>query len=417
MQTRNLRLSLLFLIFSLPLLVKGQTKKLDDFLQEALQNSPLLAENQNLYKGVVLDSSKIRASQKPFLSLNSTAQFIPILNGFGYNQNISNGGNYLATVNLSQPLFNSFQKKSLYYGNQVKKDSLVNSSRISKIELKKSIINQYILAYSDQKLVQFQKGILDLYKNQDMIFKKLVQKGVYKQSDYLTFLVSLQAQEITITQAEISFHNDLSQLNSLSGITDTITYTLQDPGLVLNVLQPINTTYQFQKFSLDSLSLVAQRNFLVAAYRPKINWFADAGYEAPNFDSFYKSFGASVGISLSLPLYDGHQRKITSKQIDLLENTRKSYLNFFKREYTQEILHLKKQLNDQEILENQLKNQMHNNELLVEVDRKLLEIGEIKINDLILAINNYKNLQFSLIQLDLNRLNLINQLNFWSTNY
>jgi len=396
---------------------KSITRNLGYYLETGLINSPLLKDNLNQSERISWDSARIRALQKPLVSIGSTAQFYPSINGYGYNQAISNGGNYLATIGFSQPLFNQYSVKAQIHSTRIKRDSLQNSGKISQMEIKKNIINQYILTYADFRQIHFQKDILDLYLDQEKLFKKLVQNGVFKQSDYLTFLVSREAQEINLTQTQISFHNNLSALNSLCGIADTMSYELEKPSLEIGSIRPAYSTFQFHKFEIDSLSLLSQRDIINANYKPKVNWFADAGYESPDFNQFYKSFGTSIGISLSLPLYDGHQKKISNKQIDLDEKTRKGYQDFFKKEYNQQILSLEKQMHDINLLENQLKNQLKNSEMLVDIDKKLLNAGDLKINDLILAINNYKNLEYTLSQIEVNRLILINQLNFWSTQY
>lgn len=392
----------------------GISRNLNYYIDLGLKNSPNLQENQNLMERNRLDSTKILATQKPLVSLTSTAQFFPSIKGYGYNQAISNGGNYLATLGFSQPVFNKYLVHSQIHANQVKIDSLRNSGKISLLEIKKNITNQYILAYADFKQIGFQKDILSLYREQEILFKKLVQQGIFKQSDYLTFLVSRQAQEINLTQIQISYHNNLAQLNLICGLADTISYDLEKPQMEAAEIKPYSSTYQFHKFELDSLSLLSQRNIIASNYKPKISWIADAGYVAPDFNQFYKNFGTSIGISLSLNLYDGHQKRISNKQIDLDEKTRLNYLNFYKKEYDQELLSLRKQVQDLDLLEYQLKGQLKNNELLVDIDRKLLNVGDLKINDLILAINNYKTLQYSISQIEVNRLTLINQINFWS---
>ncbi len=397
--------------------VPNLSRNLTYYLEQSFKNSPILKENSNLYASAELDSAKIKASQKPNLSANSTAQFFPTLNGYGYNQAITNGGNYIATLNLSQPLFNRFSRKTYFKNNQIKKDSLINSNLINKKEVKKEIVNSYIIAYSSQKGLEFQKEILELYKKQQGIFKQLVQKGIYKQSDYLTFLVSLGSEEIALTQAEIIFHNNLSQLNLQCGIADTGEVKLQDPQIRPYEFTPFSNTPQFKKFLIDSLSLLGQRDLVNLAYKPKINWIADAGYESPNFNLFYKSFGASIELNFSLPIYDGHIRRINLKQIDLLENTRRAFMERFKMDYFSQIISLKKQINDNKRLEIKTENQFDNTKLLVEVNRRLLEIGDVKINDLILSINNFKNLRFTINQIQINQLVLQNQINYWSGNY
>ena len=40
-----------------------------------------------------------------------------------------------------------------------------------------------------------------------------------------------------------------------------------------------------------------------------MNWFADAGFLTSTPWNFYRHFGYSAGVSLSIPIYDGHQKE------------------------------------------------------------------------------------------------------------
>ena len=53
-------------------------------------------------------------------------------------------------------------------------------------------------------------------------------------------------------------------------------------------------------------------------------------------------------------------------------------------------------------------------ESLIKVDTQLLQTGDLKIADLILAINNYLSIKNLMTQTVISRLQLINQLNYWT---
>ena len=53
-------------------------------------------------------------------------------------------------------------------------------------------------------------------------------------------------------------------------------------------------------------------------------------------------------------------------------------------------------------------------ETLIDANKKLLEIGEVKITDYILAINGYLNTKNTITQNTINKLQIINQINYWN---
>lgn len=409
----------LFCLFisCLPCLIRAQERNLTYYLQQGALNSPLLKDYANQVRSSALDSARIRAAQLPQLTANAIAQVAPSLGILGYDPAISNGGNYSATLNASQFLFNRASLHAQLKSVHVRKDSLLNNSSISMRDLKKAITVQYITAYSDLRQLGFQQDLFSLLLGQEKLIKKLVQAGIFRQSDYLTFLVSRQAQEVTISQLNITFHNDLFTLNQLAGIADSSTTLLTEPSIVpLAPLLPAQLP-GFHKFTIDSLQILNQRSLLSATYRPKLSWFADAGTETSQPSFLYKTFGTSFGINFTIPIYDGHQRRIVSRQLDLAEQTRKEYRNYYGTQYKGQILALQKQVKDSEQLLQKIKDQMKYARMLVDIDQKLLNTGDLRILDYLLAVNNYRSIQFAQTQQEINRLLLINQLNYWSASY
>src|SRR6185437_13935339 len=100
----------------------------------------------------------------------------PVINGYGYDVAITNGQQLSALVALNKQIYNkrnlSLQFKSL----QLQNDSLTNFIAISKQDIKKAIISQYILAYSDQLQLDFNYELISLLTKEEDILKKLTQK-------------------------------------------------------------------------------------------------------------------------------------------------------------------------------------------------------------------------------------------------
>jgi len=391
-------------------------RSLDYYLVNASQNSPLIKELANQQLSAGLDSLRIRRLNGPQVSANSIADYAPSFKGFGYDLAISNGGIYNATVNVSQPILNRAYIRAQLQDILVRRDSLGNTSRINQADLKRNVINQYIQSYTDQNQFLFQQDVLKLLIEQENILKPLVRSGVFRQSDYLTFLVSRQSQEVTVAQQKILVQNDLGALNLLCGISDTTYIALADPAIVRGTPRELARNPLYLKYSLDSLRLQSLRKSLDTYYRPKLSWFVDAGFESSTL-AFYRHYGTSFGLNFTLPIYDGHLRRIGYKQLSIGERTRQNYRSFFEVQYSQQILALTQQLASTEALLAKIKTQLHYSNMLIDVDRKLLNVGDLKITDYLLALNAYRTNQFALSQQDLSRMLLINQLNYWNSEY
>ena len=87
---------------------------------------------------------------------------------------------------------------------------------------------------------------------------------------------------------------------------------------------------------------------------------------------------------------------------------------FFAQQYNQQIAQLKQQLRTTEELISDINAQIKYSKTLIDVDGKLMETGDAKIADFVIAINNYLNAKNLLNQNNVSRLQLINQLNYWN---
>lgn len=189
------------LFFSLISIVAlSQTNKLDYFIDYALENSPLLKEYKNQQDLNRLDSLRILASYKPQVNGNSFNSYAPVVKGIGYDQIITNGGTFSTLIGVNKTIVNKKNTGAQFESLQLQNLSIVNTSKISEQDLKKTIIAQYITAYGDMQQLNFNREVRELLTKQEAILKKLTEKNVYKQVDYLSFLVTQQQQELLIKQ-------------------------------------------------------------------------------------------------------------------------------------------------------------------------------------------------------------------------
>lgn len=413
----NKKSFIIFIIFIFPLFSIAQNKDLNYFINNSVKNNPLISQYQHLILANSLDSQLIVAANKFQLTGSGNAYYAPVFNGYGYDAAITNGQQLSALVALNKQIYNqrnlSLQFKTL----QIQKDFLKVTSAISKQDIKKVIVTQYIATYGDQLQLDFNDEVIGLLTNEESLLKKLTQKNVYKQADYLSFLVTLQQQQLIRNQLLVQYKNNYATLNYLAGIIDTTTETLRPPDIdVANNFDTVNSPF-FLNYKIDSLRILNQRSIIDVGYRPKVNLFADAGYQSTFILTPYKNFGANVGINLTIPIYDGHQRQLQYSKLNIEERTRQKRKEFFNNQFRQQIQQLEQQLNDLGNLTGPINQQIKYLQTLIEVNGKLLETGDIKITDYVLALNNYIISKNLIVQNQIARYLVIHQLNYWNLKY
>jgi hypothetical protein len=405
---------IIFLCFIFPLFSIAQNKGLDYFVNKSLANNPRTTELQNLILSNGLDSQLIFAANKFQVTGSGNAYYATVFNGYGYDVAITNGQQLSALVALNKQIYNK-RNLSLQYKNlQLQKDSLRITSAISKQDIKKAVVTQYITTYRDQLQLAFNDEVIRLLANEEILLKNLTQKNVYKQADYLSFVVTLQQQQLARNQLLIQYKNNYATLNYLAGIVDTTTETLTAPDVeVVKNFDTVSSPF-FLNYKTDSLLILNKRSIIEAGYRPKISLFADAGYQSTFTISPYKNFGTAVGINLAIPIYDGHQKQLQFSKLNIEERTRQKQREFFSNQFQQQIQQLQQQLNDLENLNGPINKQINYLKTLIEVNEKLLQTGDVKISDFVLALNNYITSKNLVVQNQIARYLVLHQLNYWN---
>lgn len=392
----------------------GQMHDLEYFVTRGLANSPLLKDLNNQLIANQIDSELFLANYKPQVSMASDNFYPQVIHGYGYDPAITNGGNYSALINVNQSFIGRKHLNAEFAGLHIMHDSIGNQREISEHDLKRTITAQYITAYGDEQQLKFYNEIHHLLAEEDSILKQLTRSNVYRQSDYLTFLVTVQQQELQIKQLQIQHQTDVAMLNYLCGIFDTVSYALSYPSIKFNINENNSNSIFYRKYELDSLSLNNNLLLLNYSYRPRIAAYANAGYNSSLMYQAEKNFGTGIGLNLSMPIYDGHKRKLQTRKINLQQNSVKNYRNFFKAQYDQQLSMLTQQLASTEKLIDDINSQIRYSEALINVNKKFLSTGDIRISDVIIAINNYLTAKNLLTQNNISRLQIINQINYWN---
>lgn len=412
----NKKLLLLFLIFSISKSAYCQSQGLNYYIEQGLQNSPLLKDYANQIQSASVDSTILNAQRKPQVNAISMVMVVPTYQDYGYDAGITNGGNYGAQVSVTQNVLNKKTYKPQYEAIRIQKQTLTNTSKLSEHDLKKSITDQYLTAYNSLKQVDYTKATLKLLNEEKDILKRLTEQGVYKQTDYLSFEIAIQSQEIQIKQSENQYKNDVRSLNVICGINDTAYHQLAPPDLKLESNADKSNSPFLKQFKLDSINIINQKSLAGIKYRPQFNWFADAGLlgSSPDPSLLYKNFGTSFGFNFSMPLYDGKQKKLQYQKLSISESTRINYQSFFKNQYNQHIQQITIQLAENEQLTGQIQKQMTTAETLIRQSKQLLDAGTLSITDFIITIKNYIDIKNQLNQAQLTKLQLMSEYNYWN---
>jgi outer membrane protein TolC len=392
----------------------AQPHTLDFFLQHAKQNSPGLKEFQNQILSLQIDSQLLKASLGPQVNFLSTNSYAPIINGWGYDEAITNRANLSGLIQASRNYLSRGQIIAQYRTIALQRRSLLDTLALSQQDLARTITEQYITAYGDLLAMDFNREVYDLMQKEEEALKKLTQANVYKQTDYLTFYVTMQQQELTWLQAQIQYNNDFLTLNYLSGLVDTTLERIEKPALTDSLRSDFYNTVFYSRFITDSLRLANEKELVNYEYKPRIGAYTDAGYNSSLQINPYKNFGVSAGVSVLIPIYDGRQKQMKLARIDIQERTRQSNREFYVNQHNMQLLQLRQQLLSIDQMVEKINKQIGYAHTLITANGKLLQTGDITMKDYVTAINNYLQAQNLLTQNNINRLKILNQVNYWN---
>ena len=401
-------------VSSTPVMCSGQARGLKEYIQLAKENSATLYDLQNQVLSNKVDSQILKAAMKPQLNFVSNEMYAPVIHGWGYDEIITNLAQVSGMVQATKTFLSKGHLAAQYRTIALQNQSLLDTLLLSSKDLVKTITEQYITAYGDQLTLDYTHELYNLLQKEDSILKRLAQTNVIKQTDFLAFTITMQQQQLTYLQAEAQYNTDFLTLNYLAGIVDTAISRLQEPQLKDSLVHDFYSSVFYERYVTDSLRIENQRRLVDYSYRPSINAFTDGGYNSSLQNTPYKNFGFSFGVNIKVPLYDGHQKILKYQKLNIEERSRLRNKSFFKNQYDQQVAQLTIQLNSINRLFERIKQQVDFTRALIMAYDKLFETGDVRITDFVNAISNYLNAQNSYRQNFINRLKIINQINYWN---
>lgn len=406
-------------------------RSVQEYINAAQQNSPLIKDNQNLTKANQLEVERLKAQfTKPQVGVNGNYNFAPILSTdnntqielnskgaqkyYGYDLGLTNGGLYQGLVTITQPLFYSERYKA--YEEQANIYSQVNQNNIKLAvhDIEKYVIDQYILCLLDLQQSKYAEDMILRLGQQKVIVQKLVSSALLKQSDLNLVNIEYGNFENQLVFSRANYRTNLMDLNILAGINDTSLVQLDTLALTPRVDVSSFSSQYLQRFRLDSLNLTATQNVFETRYKPQVNVFANSGLDAANISALPRRFGVGGGVSLIWNFYDGKQKDITRRKTNILLQSLASYRDNFlavndvrKNKFITELNSYK----ERSVL---LQQQLREYQSVIDSYRRELLSGQQSVINFINTIRNMGIVQRDYTLLQTNQLLLINAYNYWN---
>ncbi len=406
-------------------------RSLQQYIEAAKVNSPLIKDNQNQSKIAKLEIERLKAQfTKPQIGLTGNFLFAPIVSTddgtrfqfnskgadkyYGYDLGLSNGGLYQGLVTITQPLFN--QERYKVYTEQADISSRVNQNNIKLAEhdIEKFVTDQYILCLLDLQQSDFSKDMLKQLQEQREIVKKLANSGLLKQSDYSLLNIEYQNYESQLALNKANYKRDLLDLKILSGISDTSIVQLDTISINVQAEASSFASQYLERYRLDSLNFNVAQKIFETKYKPEVNVFANSGLNAMNVYTLPRRFGLSAGVSLIWNFYDGKQKEINRQKTKYQLQSVAAYKDNF---LTQNDLRKEKflsELNSYRQRSVLLEQQLNEYRGVINSYRKELLSGQQSVINFINTIKNMALIQRDYSLLQTNQLLLINAYNYWN---
>jgi len=392
----------------------GQTRDLQYYTGIALAGSPLLKDYAGQAAINSLDSLIGRAAYRPQVAAALDGRYAPGIAGFHYDRTNIDEKNLGALLTVSQTIVGGRNLGAQMASYGIAAQGLGNARKISEHDLRLAVATQYIVSWGALQEAQYNGDILSLLVREELMLKKLTEKAVYKQTDYLNFEVGMHQQQLLVDQLRAGYRDQIALLNYLCGIVDTTQVALEAPNIALLPPPAFEATLQYDKFFIDSLRLNNSAKLIDYAYRPKLSAYADGGYSSTFVSTPQKNFGASIGLSLSIPIYDGGQRQREHNKIKTSEQIRSYYRDFAKRQYDQQVADLFRQLAQTDTVIAQAEQVIKYSQALIDAYGKQMQTGEASITDYMNALANLIIARQALTRNNTTKLQIISQINYWN---
>jgi len=392
---------------------------LDYYLKAARENNPTIKENLALDEKAGIQQNIINAEyQKPKVYATGNIYYPPLIpnkddpNAIGYEAAITNGGLYSALLNVQQPLFNKSIRETLSEQAKISGESGVDKAKLTLHQLEKDVIDQYIVSYQSLNQMTFVNILKEQLIKQKVVVETFAVNGIYKKSDILLIDIEIQNQTTELSNLQAIYNRNIFALNDLCGLNRDANVQLSAPQIAL---KDDGAPSRFlEKFRLDSIQEVFNLQVTNLKYKPQVNIYGNTGLIAKEMDGIQRKFGLGLGMTLAIPLYDGHQKDYTKQQTDInlrvINNYRQSFL--VQKSNRQMAI-----LSDLNILENKInvvRLKLKNYDKLIDLYKTELQTGELQIVNYMNTIRSYTIAQYDLTIGETKRMLIINENNYYN---
>lgn len=392
-------------------LLHAQAQDLGSFLRAAEVYSPVLHDLGRQTATLALDSADVRAALGPRVNGSGQAMYAPSGAHWGYDPAITNGGLWAAMVGAQLPLFAKGRRHVAMDSIAMHAEALVLARTATQLDLRRTVTDLYISAYADQRLQAAAMDRLRLLTEEDAVFQHLVGRGIYQEVDRMNLRVNIQAQRIAVAKAEAAARNSMLQLKALCGIVDTAQgATLADPDLQVPAAFNPDASPGLRQFTVDSLANALADRTVDLDYRARLSAVGDAGAMAVKPGEVPGHFGASAGLNLYVPIYDGGRRQRAHDRIAVREESRKDYRAYYADQLRLRHALLAKSMVQTDSLLEAARRQSSDEEQLIALYRQELEHGLVRLTDLFLVLENHTRTVNDLVQAQADRWRIINAL-------
>ena len=407
-------------------MIRAQDQTLEYFIARAQENAPVLKANNNLQKVGELQQKIILAQSKAF-QVNATSEVMvspyfdnkgrvidittnPSPTAYGYDVGITNGGLYSAQLNVTKNLFNQAAVHNLLFQNKIQGNAIALSSEETTHNLIRTITDTYVLAFQLQLQENYTQDLLNDLEKRLQVVEILVKRGVLMESDFLLLQLDIEGKKLELQQIRNNFQTISNQLYSLSGLRAGSMARLSEPYFDSSE-DPASFFYE-KKFENDSLLVVADQSLYENQYKPQLSAYANTGLNAVELQNLEHRVGVSAGLRLTVPIYDGRQRKYNALQSVLKRESLTYYKEHSKIQLENTLKNIRNQIKDLELNRLSIEKQLRQQEKILEIYKGKLVQGQVSIVDYLNVVQNYKYNVQTKLQMQTNRWLLQSQYNF-----
>jgi len=390
----------------------AQTHDLPFYLSTAEKNSPLLKDFANQLEAQHLDSLLVAAGFRPQVGVLGGWLYSPTEKKWGYDEAITNGGLYSATINANVPLFNHGIRNGRNSTIDIQGQRVRTNVDISIKDLKQSVADQYVIVYGNQRALEFTRSQLQLVGEQRAVLATLADRGLAQETDLLAMEVNERSKRITVQRLTATGRNDLLLLNQLCGHADTASVQVETPARIIPLRSDLHGSPVMRAFVVDSLANLNAARLVDLNYRPQVSAFVNGGLNANNPQDIPYRFGGSLGLNLAIPIYDGGQRRLQHDKLSLQEKTRIGYRDRYNDQLAQRHGQLTEGLQRAGALTVALQGQSADEERLIALYRAELEQGLLRLSDLFVILDAHTNTLIALVQAETDQSRIVNQITY-----